>query len=164
MAAAPLSGAGRGSGPPLMDYSFLKQVPGALVKPESRRRIQGRKKRQQSKVTKDVRAYVFARERNLCRICRLRPAESMHELRFRSLGGKVSRMNSVAVCGDGVRGCHGFAQRNEISYRFFDDDVSIGAEGDIDFKPLTAAAAEWLKCRVGHVIESPPMVQTEIAS
>lgn len=38
----------------------------------------------------------------------------MHEIVPRSLGGAVSRDNSVALCGDGVRGCHGKVQRHEL--------------------------------------------------
>jgi 5-methylcytosine-specific restriction endonuclease McrA len=47
---------------------------------------------------KTVRAAVWKRERGMCRICRVRPAKHLHELRFRSLGGRVSTANSIAVC------------------------------------------------------------------
>lgn len=87
-------------------------------KPKTRKQLKARKKRQAAKEIRAVRAYVFERERGICRCCGWMPAESMHELRPRSLGGKVSRDNSVAVCGDGVRGCHGKLQRHEITYRF----------------------------------------------
>lgn len=63
-----------------------------------------------------IRAFVFDREQDICRCCRLRRADSMHELRFRSLGGKVSKRNSVAVCGSGTTGCHGFLQSWQISW------------------------------------------------
>lgn len=81
-----------------------------------RRILKARRKREKFKTTAEVRVYVFGRERNICRCCRKRAAESMHELKFRSQGGKVSKKNSVAVCGDGVRGCHGMLQRHEIEY------------------------------------------------
>ncbi len=93
------------------------------------------------KAAKPIREYVFEREQGICRCCRIRKAESMHELRFRSLGGKVSKKNSVAVCGDGVRGCHGMLQRLQIAY-VCDSD---GAEGQLRFCPLNAAAADWMR-------------------
>lgn len=60
-----------------------------------------------------VRMAVFEREDYRCRCCG-RPAKSMHEIVPRSLGGAVSLENSVALCGDGVRGCHGKIQRHEV--------------------------------------------------
>lgn len=142
-----------------IDYEVFRDC-GGQPKGPSRKRLKGRKDRAQRKETGTVRAYVFARERNLCRICRLRPATSMHELRFRSLGGKVSRKNSVAVCGDGVQGCHGFAQRNEIEWSV---SAEQGAEGTLWFQAMTERAAEWLRIKRLETIESPVMVETEIA-
>lgn len=110
----------------------------ALVKPEPRKRTKGRRTRQQSAHVAAVRAYVFAREGGVCRICGLRRAESMHEIRPRSLGGRVSRENSIAVCGDGVRGCHGLAQRHEIH-------VEGDAEQVLDISAATARARAWLE-------------------
>lgn len=66
-----------------------------------------------------VRAYIIARERNVCRCCRFRVGQSMHELLPRSRGGKISRTNSVWLCGDGVAGCHGLIQRYEILGRLW---------------------------------------------
>lgn len=83
----------------------------------------------------------------------------MHEVLFRSLGGKVSKTNSIAACGDGVNGCHGFAQRNEIRYQ----RGPLGANGTMSFQPVTVAAAEWMRVKVGQWIESPVMAETEIA-
>lgn len=56
---------------------------------------------------------MFERDGNRCRCCGA-PAESMHEILPRGRGGVVSRENSIALCGDGVRGCHGKCQRYEI--------------------------------------------------
>src|SRR3954451_3813241 len=103
----------------------------ACPKPEPRKRTKARKVRVSRAAVRDVRAYVFAREREICRCCRFRPAESMHELRPRSLRGKVSRTNSVAVCGSGTTGCHGYLQANEI--RWHGD--WRGAEGTLMFVP-----------------------------
>ena len=97
----------------------------AYPKPEPRKRIKARRKRQQRKVVADVRAYVFARERGMCRCRHYRPAESMHEIIFRSQGGKVTPENSIAVCGDGVRGCHGRLHRRDITIQV----GPLGAEG-----------------------------------
>lgn len=65
----------------------------ACPKPEPRKRTKARAKRQKGNREAEVRVYVFARERDICRCCRKRRADSRHELRFRSLGGKVTRQN-----------------------------------------------------------------------
>lgn len=117
-----------------------------------------RQGRIQARDTSDIRAYVFARERDLCRCCRCRPAESMHEMRFRSLGGKVGRKNSIAVCGDGVRGCHGLLQRHEIDWSAV---TASGAEGTLLFTAMTGPAADHLKVAIGEVIESKVFVEIE---
>jgi hypothetical protein len=121
--------------------------------------VDRREEREEADHVKKVRLYVFARERNVCRICRFRPAESMHELKFRSAGGKVSKANSVAVCGDGVQGCHGFAQRHEIRYRFEHD--GLGAESTIHFTPVTHAASEQMRIMLHEWIVSPVMSEVE---
>lgn len=77
----------------------------------------------------------------------------MHELVFRSLGGKRSANNSVAVCGDGVRGCHGLLQRNEISWTSEKDD----AEGTLVFTVETAAASRWVRIALGNSWASPKL-------
>ena len=100
-----------------------------------------------------IRVYVFAREQEICRCCRLRRAESMHELKFRSQGGKVSKRNSVALCGDGVQGCHGFLQRHEIGWR---SNEPQRAEDLLQFAPLTRAAADWMRVEKGLWIASMP--------
>lgn len=126
----------------------------AAPKPEPRARTKARAKRVELKATRGIHDYVFGREKDICRICRSRTAESMHELRFRSLGGKRSKRNSVAVCGSGTTGCHGFAQRNEITYRF--EDVELGAEGTVIFTPESRRSAEWMKLAIGHSTASGP--------
>jgi hypothetical protein len=80
---------------------------GGIGKGTPRKRTKARKVRVNRAAVRDVRAYVFAREREICRCCRFRPAESMHEIKPKSLRGKVSRINSIAVCGSGTTGCHG---------------------------------------------------------
>lgn len=144
---------------PLEDYYREIGKYGGTPKPERRAKTKHRQRRMKVKTSHEIHDYVFARERHLCRICRIRPAESMHELKFRSLGGKVSRRNSIAVCGNGVEGCHGHAQRLEIAYRF--EDEALGAEGAVIFTPRIVRAAEWLRVQVGQAISSPPMFTTE---
>lgn len=102
----------------------------------------------------DVRNYVIGRERGRCRCCRFRQGQSMHELRPRSLGGKVSKRNSVWVCGDGVRGCHGYLQRHEIVDT---PDSALGADALIYFRPCSQATADWMQIKRGERIESGPM-------
>lgn len=104
--------------------------------------------------SRNVREYIFEREQGICRCCRIRAAESMHELRFRSLGGKVSRFNSVALCGDGTRGCHGFLQRLEIEWQ--SETQALCAEWQLNFKPLTPLAADWMRVPVFHKVCSMP--------
>ena len=109
----------------------------------------------------EIRDYVFARERGWCRCCRARRAESMHELRSRGAGGKISKRNSVAVCGQLGNGpeCHGQLQRKAITYTA----PGIGAEGTLYFMPMTPQARDWMKLGVQHGLESPPMRECEAA-
>lgn len=130
-----------------------------IAKPEPRKRTKARKLRVHRGNVTEVRAYVFARERNLCRCCRFRSAESMHELRPKSLRGRVSKTNSVALCGSGTTGCHGFCQTHAIQARYAAD----GAEGAVHFYPTTRAAADWMRLVIGEVIESLPMREMEMA-
>jgi hypothetical protein len=101
----------------------------------TRKRATARKKRERRMNTAEVRAYVFAREKGICRCCGYMAAESMHELRPRSLGGLVCKENSIAVCGDGTRGCHGKLQRHEIQVRL--GSKRKGAEGFLAFRGLS---------------------------
>src|SRR5215831_15209150 len=93
-----------------IDYSQF-----AIPKPPKRATVKAKARRARAEYVATIRQYVFARERNLCRCCRLRPAESMHEIVSRSIGGKVSRRNSIAVCGQlGTDKCHGMLQQKRI--------------------------------------------------
>lgn len=132
-----------------IDYSVLP-----LAKPEPRKRTKRRAQREHADVVAEIRCYVFGRERDVCRICRIRRAESMHELVPRSLGGKVSKRNSIAVCGSGTTKCHGFAQNHQVKWSDVD---KMGAQGPLLFTPVSRQAAEWLRVKVGEQIESLPM-------
>lgn len=126
----------------------------ACPKPEPRARTKRRAQRQQMNRDAFVRAEVFEREQGICRCCRSRRAESRHEIRFRSLGGKVTRANCIAVCGDGVRGCHGFLQRLQIVI-----EGPPHADGLLYFVPMTQRAAEHMKLVLGTQLESGPTPQ-----
>lgn len=82
------------------------------------------------------RLQVLGREKGECRCCReffdrLRAAQSVHEIRFRSLGGKRTTENSIAVCGSGTTGCHGMLQQLKI---LVDKLTPAGADGPLRFK------------------------------
>lgn len=127
-----------------------------LPKPEPRQRTKGRRERLARAETRAVREYVFMRERNICRCCRVRPAESMHEMIFRSQGkaGRPSRINSIAVCGSGTTRCHGFLQAHQIDVS---GETRLDAERCLYFSPMTLTAAAHLRVPVGFVIVSCPM-------
>lgn len=131
----------------------------ACPKPETRKRTKARKKRQALTNAHEIHDYAFARERAICRCCRCRAAHSSHELLFRSLGGKRSRRNTVAVCGSGTTLCHGFLQRNEIAWE--PSDPALGAESSLMFTPKTESAATHMRLKLGESIVSPPMRESE---
>lgn len=134
----------------MADYYQICGTP----KHEPRAKVKRRAEREHADVVAEIRCYVFGRERDVCRICRIRRAESMHELVPRSLGGKVSKRNSIAVCGSGTTKCHGWIQGHQI--RWSDEDKR-GAQGPLLFTPVSRQAAEWLRVKVGEQIESLPM-------
>jgi hypothetical protein len=66
----------------------------------------------------------------------------MHECKPRSLGGDISIENSIAVCGSGTTGCHGFAQRHEfIVVKRLPDPQGNGRV----WKAVTPSAQRWLE-------------------
>jgi hypothetical protein len=125
-------------------------------------KARAKRKRERTKGVGAIREYVFARERDICRCCRKRRAESMHEITFRSQGGKVSKKNSIAVCGNGTAGCHGYIQHHEIEVGT-DTRLGLGAEGTLAFVAKTRAAADYMAIQVNELIESPVMVDMELA-
>lgn len=124
---------------------------GAIEKPEPRERTKARRERVERDRNAEIRSYVFDREQNFCRCCGVRRAESMHEIRFRSLGGRVSKTNSIAVCGSGTTKCHGYLQTLKIVV-----EGHQNAEQTLHFVPMTDKAAEWLKVKRGQQIASGP--------
>lgn len=130
-------------------------------KPRQRIRVKAKPKAERDHIA-ETRAYIFARERGRCRCCRQRRAESMHELKSRGAGGKVSKRNSVAVCGQLGNGheCHGLLQRKQITYSANDP---AGAEGTLYFMPMDQKARDWMKLNDTHGLESPPMRDLEAA-
>jgi hypothetical protein len=110
----------------------------AHPKGRTRKQVKAKAKRTRAAHVAAVRAYVFAREQLVCRCCGIRAAESMHEIRPRSLGGKVSRENSIAVCGSGTTMCHGYLQSHEVSVE--PTDLARWAEARLVFRALTMRA------------------------
>lgn len=84
----------------------------SFPKPERLAKMRARRQRVKQKHIREVRAAVFERDHDTCRVCGRRATE-MHELRFRSLGGAVSMENSIAVCHD----CHEKLQRLHLTPR-----------------------------------------------
>jgi hypothetical protein len=66
----------------------------------------------------------------------------MHEVKPRSLGGTISIDNSIACCGSGTTGCHGFAQRHEFEQT--DRRQDSQGNGRV-WTPMTKAARAWLE-------------------
>ena len=132
----------------------------AVPKPEKRSTTKNRARRQHRERTAEIRAYVFGRERGICRCCRIARADSMHELRPRSLGGKVSKQNSIAVCGSGTTLCHGYLQRLEIEFKF--REHGSGAERAIEFRPRTQKAADQMRVALHQWVLSEPMGVYEV--
>lgn len=58
-----------------------------------------------------TRALVLARSGGLCERCGVFGYTVHHRMK-RSQAGPWSGSNCVALCGDGVRGCHGFVEAN----------------------------------------------------
>ncbi len=126
-------------------------------KPEPRARTKRRQERIQGDQDALVRVFVFGRERGICRVCRVRMAESRHELVPRSLGGKVTKRNCIAICGvivGAAPSCHTYLQSRQIQWMQREHD---GAQGPLTFTPITREAADWLKVAIGHSILSEPM-------
>lgn len=93
----------------------------------------------------NVRGYVMARECGVCRCCRRRPAESIHELRTcGAMGSRVKATNphnSIAVCGrlvGAMPSCHTYLQAHQIA---FEGD----AEATLVFTAKTSNARLWMK-------------------
>lgn len=94
-------------------------MPIGVAKPTKRRTLKAKQRRANGVRAHDVREAVFHRDQWRCRVCcflngpfSLYPhsshgkATEMHELKFRSLGGKVSVENCIAICGTHHRALH----------------------------------------------------------
>lgn len=101
------------------------------------KRLKAGRKRERSKVVKQVRPKIFDRAGNVCECCRIRPAESMSEYKPRSVGGKISEDNSDALCGSGTTGCHGHVQRHNIIR-------SVDEHGQKTFTAVREVARRWM--------------------
>jgi hypothetical protein len=109
--------------PAIKDIRLKKPIPRVVTKKIRDKQIEQHRQ--------TVREQVFARDQGICRCCRAHATE-MHELRFRSLGGKRSLDNSIAVCTAlGGNNCHRMLQTNVITYAF--KSATRGANGPIVF-------------------------------
>jgi hypothetical protein len=127
-----------------------------FAKPEPRKKAKERTIQVYADFVGRIRAFVFGRERGICRCCRKRLAESMHELESKGAGGKVSKRNSIAVCGLLVHAspsCHTYLQQNKIGW----SGGPRRAQGTLLFWPKTQRAADWLGVKRHERIESPVM-------
>lgn len=84
---------------------FPKPAPRAITKPAKAKLAELHRR--------SIKRQVFDRDGGKCRVCG-GTAQEMHELQFRSLGGKRSLENSVAVCNYTGRGCHRLLQTHAI--------------------------------------------------
>lgn len=137
-----------------MDYSVFPNYGG---RGEPRKRTKNRVKRQKASRDAEVRAYVFMREREICRCCRNRPAESRHEIKSRGAGGKISKTNCIAVCGQivgAVPSCHTYLQDYQIRVS---GETGIMADGTLTFTALSQRSADWMRVKIGESIVSDPM-------
>jgi len=118
--------------PRIADIRLKKPLPRVVTKKIRDKQIEQHRQ--------TVREQVFTRDQGICRCCRAHATE-MHELRFRSLGGKRSLLNSIAVCTalSGGNNCHRMLQTNVISYEFV--KPAHGANGPIKF---TLGARTWI--------------------
>lgn len=134
----------------------------AHPKPEPRKTKKAREREHYADYVAKIRAYVFGRERGICRCCMLRSAESMHELQSKGAGGLVSKKNSVAVCGRLVGAepsCHTYLQQRQIQW----SHEGRGAEGTLLFVPTTAIASDWMRITRLQALESKPGSQRSLA-
>lgn len=128
-----------------------------LAKPIPRKRLKARAKREKRAKHGAVRDYISNRDGN-CRCCRLRAGESMDELTTRGAGGKVSKRNSIWVCGTivgAIPSCHTYLQLNQITVI----ETLQGAEGMLTFTPRSREAADWMHLPIGRDLESGPYPQ-----
>lgn len=126
-----------------------------VPKGEPRKRRKAREARLEGDEHAAIRVYVFGREEGICRCCRIRAAESRHERISRGRRGGITKKNCIAVCGTivgAVPSCHTYLQLNQIEERA----TTAGAEGLLEFRPLTRAAADWMRVPIGQWVASLP--------
>lgn len=128
--------------------SFPVRAPaGFIAKPTPRVVEKPIKAAKLEKLRREIKTLVFTRDKGQCRVCGGH-AHEMHELRFRSLGGKRSLVNSIAVCtgmGNG-KNCHRLLQTLVIDYAA----GARGANGAIRF---TRGGKSWISLPPGVVVK-----------
>lgn len=104
-----------------MHQTFAKPTPKIVLRCDKRKATE--------KHRREIKSAVFARDKGKCRCCK-GVAHEMHELRFRSLGGKRSLENSIAVCNYRGRNCHRMLQTHVITA----EPIVRNANGPIAFE------------------------------
>ena len=102
------------------------------------KRLKARRKQDRKDANAAVRPVVVDCHGGFCACCRIRLAQSTHEIKFRSVGGQVSVDNTIPVCGTGTTGCHGHLQEHRIR-------VERASDGSLTFTPRYPVAARWMK-------------------
>lgn len=92
---------------------------GAIQKHEIEPRIVSKEKRDKKAEAHrvEVKRAVWKRDKGRCRCCG-GDAQEMHEIKFRSLGGKRSLENSIAVCTFKGQNCHRLLQQLVVRVTF----------------------------------------------
>lgn len=129
-----------------------------LAKPIPRKRLKAPAKREKRDKTAKVREHAQTREAWICRCCRHLQGQSMHEILSRGAGGKVSKANSIWVCGElgnDTAFCHGLLQTGQIEV----GPEPHNADELLVFTPITPKASEHMRVPLGFHLLSPPTHQ-----
>jgi hypothetical protein len=98
----------------------------AFPKGQTRPEAKAAKRQIEENIRRAVKREVFQREQGKCRCCG-GPAQELHELRFRSLGGKRSLKNSIAVCNYRGKNCHRLLQVHVIKVELLNHILGANA-------------------------------------
>lgn len=112
-----------------MNYDFLKDIPGAIPKPEPRCVTKLRKKKLDAKDERACREIVRARDKGRCRIpnCHERATELHHIIGRRAKATRWDPRNCVSLC----KGHHDLRHAGVISIQG-NADEEIVITGDVD--------------------------------
>lgn len=121
-----------------MDYEWLRKVPGAIPKPEPRKRTDGRKRRSEARVKREVRAEVAERDPS-CRFEGMAPTvccgwlQWMHlkpRTRAQTRGMDPEYRHTTTYTAMGCKGHHELYDAGVFDVVYLDADR--GADGPIE--------------------------------